>query len=182
MAQNLMKNLVLVINPGSTSTKIAVYNKAGKEIINETLRHDSAELAKYEKIIDQFHFRATTIKDILSTNNISTKDFMFIVGRGGLLKPIPGGTWIVNEKMIADLKKAERGEHACNLGGIIAYNIAKDLNISAYIVDPPIVDELSDEARISGIPEIERTSMFHALNQKAIARKLLKIWGRNMRK
>lgn len=166
-----MKNLVLVINPGSTSTKIAVYDKTGKEIINKILRHDSMELAKYENIIDQYHFRATTIKDILTANNISTKDFMFIVGRGGFLKPISGGTWIVNNKMIKDLKKAERGEHASNLGAIMAYDIAKDTNIPSYIVDPIVVDEFDDVARISGIPEIERTSVFHALNQKATARK-----------
>lgn len=166
-----MKNLVLVINPGSTSTKIAVYDKFGKEIINETLRHNSSELAKYEKIIDQYHFRATTIKNILSKNNISTKDFMFIVGRGGFLKPISGGTWTVNSKMIRDLKKAKRGEHASNLGAIISYDIAKDMNVPSYIVDPIVVDELDDIARISGIPEIERVSVFHALNQKAIARK-----------
>lgn len=177
-----MKNLVLVINPGSTSTKIAVYDKSGKEIINETLRHNSAEIVKYEKIMDQHHFRATTIKNILSTNNISTKDFMFIVGRGGFLKPISGGTWTVNDKMIKDLKKAERGEHASNLGAILAYDIAKDTNIPSYIVDPIVVDELDDIARISGIPEIERTSVFHALNQKATARKAAADLGKKYEK
>ncbi len=177
-----MKNLVLVINPGSTSTKIAVYDKSGKEIINETLRHNSSELSKYEKIIDQYHFRADTIKDILSKDNISTRDFMFIVGRGGFLKPISGGTWTVNSKMIKDLKKAERGEHASNLGAIIAYDIAKDMNIPSYIVDPIVVDELDDVARISGIPEIERTSVFHALNQKATARKAAAALGKKYEK
>lgn len=177
-----MKNLVLVINPGSTSTKIAVYNKSGKEIINETLRHNSAELAKYEKIIDQYHFRTTAIKDILSKNNISSKDFMFVVGRGGLLKPIPGGTWTVNSKMIRDLKKAERGEHASNLGAITAYDIAKEVKIPSYIVDPIVVDELDDVARVSGTPGIERTSVFHALNQKATARKAAAALGKKYEK
>jgi len=166
-----MKNLVLVINPGSTSTKIAVYDKSGKEIINETICHHFEEISKYEKIIDQYRFRAEAIKNILFKNNISIKDFMFIVGRGGFLKPISSGTWTVNEQMISDLKKAERGEHASNLGAIIAYDIAKDMNIPSYIVDPIVVDELDDVARISGIPEIERSSVFHALNQKATARK-----------
>ena len=101
-----------------------------------------------------------------------------IVGRGGLLKPIEGGTYIVNENMLADLKTDVRGQHASNLGALIANEIAKDLNIPAYIVDPIVVDELDEIARISGIPEIERTSIFHALNQKAVAKRYAKENGK----
>ncbi len=166
-----MKNLVLVINPGSTSTKISVFNLKGEVVKSETIRHDPQEIAKYEKVIDQHKFRVKALEKFLSDNKISHNDFAFIVGRGGFLKPIQSGTWIVNDKMIEDLKIAARGEHASNLGAIIAYDIAKEADIKAYIVDPIVVDELEDVARLTGFPEIERTPVFHALNQKATARK-----------
>jgi len=160
-----------VINPGSTSTKVAVF-KDKEPVFTETLRHSSEELAKYKSIIDQFEFRTQAILNMLKEKGISLSEIDAIVGRGGLLKPIESGTYIVNEKMIEDLKKAERGEHASNLGGIIAYTLAKEHDIEAYIVDPVVVDELEDIARITGMPEIEKSSIFHALNQKAIARRL----------
>ncbi|ADH61566.1 butyrate kinase [Thermoanaerobacter mathranii subsp. mathranii str. A3] len=163
--------LILVINPGSTSTKVAVF-KDKEPVFTETLRHSSEELAKYKSIIDQFEFRTQAILNMLKEKGISLSEIDAIVGRGGLLKPIESGTYIVNEKMIEDLKKAERGEHASNLGGIIAYTLAKEHDIEAYIVDPVVVDELEDIARITGMPEIEKSSIFHALNQKAIARRL----------
>ncbi|ADD03153.1 butyrate kinase [Thermoanaerobacter italicus Ab9] len=163
--------LILVINPGSTSTKVAVF-KDKEPVFTETLRHSSEELAKYKNIIDQFEFRTQAILNMLKEKGISLSEIDAIVGRGGLLKPIESGTYIVNEKMIEDLKKAERGEHASNLGGIIAYTLAKEHDIEAYIVDPVVVDELEDIARITGMPEIEKSSIFHALNQKAIARRL----------
>ncbi|MGH2331226.1 butyrate kinase [Thermoanaerobacter mathranii] len=163
--------LILVINPGSTSTKVAVF-KDKEPVFTETLRHSSEELAKYKSIIDQFEFRTQAILNMLKEKGISLSEIDAIVGRGGLLKPIESGTYIVNEKMIEDLKKAERGEHASNLGGIIAYTLAKEHDIEAYIVDPVVVDELEDIARITGMPDIEKSSIFHALNQKAIARRL----------
>jgi len=166
-----MKDLVLVINPGSTSTKISVFNINGKEVKNEVIRHNPQEIAKFARVADQHDFRAKSIQNFLSANNILEKDFAFIGGRGGFLKPIQSGTWIVNNKMLEDLKIAARGEHASNLGAIIAYDIAKRNDIKAYIVDPIVVDELDNVARITGFPEIERTSVFHALNQKAVARK-----------
>ncbi|MDP9751254.1 butyrate kinase [Thermoanaerobacter pentosaceus] len=162
--------LILVINPGSTSTKVAVF-KDKEPVFTETLRHSSEELSKYKGIIDQFEFRTQAILNMLKEKGISLSEIDAIVGRGGLLKPIESGTYIVNEKMVEDLKKAERGEHASNLGGIIAYTLAKEHDIEAYIVDP-VVDELEDIARITGMPEIEKSSIFHALNQKAIARRL----------
>lgn len=172
-----MKNLVLVINPGSTSTKISVFNIKGEVVKSEVIRHDQQEIAKFTKVIDQHEFRAKALEKFLSGSKISKNDFAFIVGRGGLLKPVQSGAWIVNEKMVEDLKKAERGEHPCNLGAIIAYDIAKEAGIKAYIVDPTAVDEFEDVARLSGIPEIRRTSMLHALNQKAVARKAAKELG-----
>ena len=162
---------MLVINPGSTSTKIAVYEDR-IAVLNETIRHDSKELESFENVVDQYEFRVETIKKILTSRDITFDKFDVIVGRGGFLKPIEGGVWKVNEKMIDDLKKAERGEHASNLGAVIGKDIADKIGVSAYIVDPIVVDELDEVARISGIPEIERTSVFHALNQKASARKL----------
>jgi butyrate kinase len=163
--------LILVINPGSTSTKVAVFRDK-EPVFTETLRHSTEELSKYKSIIDQFEFRTQAILNMLKEKGISLSEIDAIVGRGGLLKPIESGTYIVNEKMIEDLKKAERGEHASNLGGIIAYTLAKEHDIEAYIVDPVVVDELEDIARITGMPEIEKSSIFHALNQKAIARRL----------
>lgn len=169
--------LILVINPGSTSTKVAVFRDK-EPVFTETLRHSTEELSKYKRIIDQFEFRTQAILDMLKEKGISLSQIDAIVGRGGLLKPIESGTYIVNEKMLEDLKKAERGEHASNLGAIIAYTLAKEHNIPAYIVDPVVVDELEDVARITGLPEIEKQSIFHALNQKAIARRLASDLGK----
>ncbi len=161
---------LLIINPGSTSTKIAVFDDE-KSIFEETLRHSVEELAPYSKIYDQFEFRKNIIVKALEKNNISIDSLDGVVGRGGLLKPIEGGTYEVNETMLEDLKIGYLGEHASNLGGIIAYEIAKEIGKKSFIVDPVVVDELQDVARISGLKEIERKSIFHALNQKAVARR-----------
>ena len=163
-------NRVLVINPGSTSTKIAVFDDEN-EIFKETIRHSAEEIGKYKNIIDQYEFRLKIILEILSKNNIEKKSLSAVVGRGGLIRPIPSGTYIVNEDMINDLKKGLMGEHASNLGGILAKTIAEPLEIPSFIVDPVVVDELEAPARFSGIPDIERISIFHALNQKAVARR-----------
>ncbi|WDV46771.1 butyrate kinase [Clostridiaceae bacterium M8S5] len=168
---------ILVINPGSTSTKIAVFDNE-KCVLEETLRHSSKELAPYDKIYDQYEFRKNIILETLNEKDINVTKFSAIVGRGGLLKPIAGGTYEVNETMIRDLEKGVLGEHASNLGGIIAHEIASQLNIPAFIVDPVVVDEMNDIARISGMPKIERKSIFHALNQKAVARRAAKELGK----
>jgi butyrate kinase len=162
---------VLAINPGSTSTKIAVYDN-DQEVFETTLRHSTEEINQYELIFDQYDFRKKVILDALDENNINLSKLSAVVGRGGLLKPIEGGTYLVDEKLLEDLKMGVLGEHASNLGGVLAYEIATNLNIPSYIVDPVVVDELEDVARISGMPEIERKSIFHALNQKAVARRL----------
>jgi butyrate kinase len=161
---------LLVINPGSTSTKIGVYEDE-KQVLDETLRHSSEELAQYSNIYGQFEFRKNLILDVLREKHINTNTLNAVVGRGGLLKPIEGGTYSVNESMLKDLKVGILGQHASNLGGIIANEIARDLSIPAFIVDPVVVDEMEEIARISGIPEIERVSIFHALNQKAVAKR-----------
>lgn len=164
---------ILTINPGSTSTKIAVFDNEDL-VFEKTLRHSSEEIGKYEKISDQFEFRKTVIEDALTEGGIKTSDLDAVVGRGGLLKPIEGGTYVVNEAMIDDLRVGVLGEHASNLGGIIAKEIGDAVNIPSYIVDPVVVDEMDDVARISGIEDIDRKSIFHALNQKATARRAAK--------
>jgi butyrate kinase len=168
---------VLAINPGSTSTKIAVYD-GEKPIFETTLRHPAEEINKYEKIYDQYEFRKSVILDTLNENEINLTKLSAVVGRGGLLKPIQGGTYGVSERMIDDLKVGVLGEHASNLGGILAHEIASGLNIPSFIVDPVVVDEMEDVARISGMPELERKSIFHALNQKAVARRAAKELGK----
>lgn len=169
----MQEEKILVINPGSTSTKIAVFKEERLEF-QKTLRHSSEELSNFNKISDQYEFRKDIIIDSLKNNNIKIEDLKVVVGRGGLLKPIKGGTYEVNEKMLEDLKVGVSGEHASNLGGIIASEIAKLSGGKAFIVDPVVVDELQDIARISGLKEIERRSIFHALNQKAVARRYCK--------
>ena len=164
---------ILAINPGSTSTKIAVFNNEELEF-EKTLRHSSDEIGKYEKISDQFEFRKSVIENSLNEGGIKISDLSAIVGRGGLLKPIQGGTYVIDESMIEDLKIGVLGEHASNLGGLIAKELGDEVNIPSYIVDPVVVDELDEVARVSGIPEIDRKSIFHALNQKATARRAAK--------
>lgn len=161
---------ILVINPGSTSTKIAVYQDE-TEIFKLGIDHSSEELAPYAKITDQFQMRKQGILRALEEHGIKISELDAVSGRGGLLWPIPGGTYLVNDQMLEDLKVGVQGQHASNLGGLIANEIAKEVGGKAFIVDPVIVDELQPIARYSGLPEIERRSIFHALNQKAIARR-----------
>lgn len=162
---------LLIINPGSTSTKIAIYDNE-KPVFEETLRHSNEELSPYPTIYDQYEFRKNVILDTLNAKGINITKLSSVIGRGGLLNPLEGGTYNVNNKMIKDLMIGVMGQHASNLGGIIAHEIASQLNIPAFIVDPVVVDELDDVARISGMPEIKRISLFHALNQKAVAKRV----------
>jgi butyrate kinase len=161
---------ILAINPGSTSTKVAVFDNE-KTVFSISVAHSTGELSKFKRIIDQLDYRLKAIKTILQENNVDLKQIDGVVGRGGLLRPIPGGTYAVNPKMLKDLKQAKPGEHASNLGGIIAHYLGKVVGIPAFIVDPVVVDEMEPLARFSGHPKIERRSIFHALNQKAAARK-----------
>ncbi|KAA0549486.1 butyrate kinase [Bacillus sp. BGMRC 2118] len=168
---------ILVINPGSTSTKIGVYSDE-VSIFEKTIRHDAETISSYPNIIDQYEFRKNTILEALDHEGINISKLSAVCGRGGLLRPIEGGTYDVNDQMLKDLRKGYSGQHASNLGGIIAYEIASGLNIPSFIVDPVVVDELDPIARISGVPEIERKSIFHALNQKAVARRVAKDLGK----
>lgn len=167
----------LVINPGSTSTKVGVFEDETL-LFEETLRHPTEEIAKYASVIDQKDFRKEIILDFLKEKDCDPKTLNVIVGRGGLLKPIPGGTYAVSDALLADLKAGVQGQHASNLGGIIAREIGDQLGIPSFIVDPVVVDELSDVARFAGHPLFHRTSIFHALNQKAVAKRYAKEHGK----
>jgi butyrate kinase len=161
---------ILAINPGSTSTKIAVYIGTNPVFI-QTIRHSAEELAPYKVITEQFEFRKNLILKELEAADIRLDMIRVVMGRGGLLKPVESGVFEVNEKMLEDLRSCRYGEHASNLGGLIAYDIASSLpNAVAFITNPVVVDELDDLARLSGHPLLPRRSIFHALNQKAVAR------------
>ncbi len=168
---------ILAINPGSTSTKIAIYDNE-KPVFEEVLRHSSEEISPFDNIFDQYEFRKETILETLNSKDINIQKLAAVVGRGGLLHPIPGGTYEVNEAMLKDLRTGILGQHASNLGGVLAYEIAGQLNIPSFIVDPVVVDEMHEVARISGVPEIPRKSVFHALNQKAVGRRVAKDMGK----
>lgn len=163
----------LIINPGSTSTKIGVFEDETL-LFEETLRHSTEEIGQFATIVDQKDFRKNIILNLLKEKNFDIKSINVVVGRGGLLKPIPGGTYEVSDELLEDLKIGKQGQHASNLGGILAREIGDEIGVPSYIVDPVVVDELSPEARISGVPEIPRISIFHALNQKAVAKRYAK--------
>lgn len=162
---------ILVINPGSTSTKISIFENE-KAVFSKNIFHPENEIHSFQRIVDQKDFRKAKIIETIKEAGYDEKSLSCVVGRGGLLMPIPSGTYIVNELMIEHLLKGIQGEHASNLGGLIAYEIAHPLNIPAYIVDPVVVDEMEEIAKISGHPLIKRRSIFHALNHKAVGRKI----------
>lgn len=164
------RKYVLVINPGSTSTKVAIYH-GEVEVESHKIEHSRDELEKYTKVSDQYEYRLNLIHAWLEKKNIHRKSLKAVVGRGGLLRPIPGGTYLVTDRMVEDLKLGVGGEHAANLGGVLARGIGDEENISSYIVDPVSVDEFEEVARISGLNLIERKSLIHALNIKAVARR-----------
>jgi butyrate kinase len=170
-----MKYRVLAINPGSTSTKISVFDDE-QEIFTKTLRHDASELDKFGGIIEQYEYRKGLVLQAMRENNVAAQSLEAVIGRGGLVRSVPGGTIRINEKMLADLRDTSRWGriHASNLGAFIAKSIGDELNIPSFIVDPVTVDEFHEVARISGVPEIERKSLFHALNIRYTARKLAK--------
>jgi butyrate kinase len=166
----MIKRLILAINPGSTSTKFSLFEEE-ELIFEKNIKHSSQELKQFESITDQFHFRKDLILNDLLQRKVDVKRIAAVVGRGGLVKPIESGVYLVNEAVKNDLRTGFSGQHASNLGGLIADDIASTLCCAkAFIVDPVVVDELQPLARISGHPEIERRSIFHALNQKAVAR------------
>ena len=175
----MSERLILAINPGSTSTKFALFEE-DEILFEKTLRHSPEDLAVFPRIADQFHYRKDLIMEEMTARNVSLNSISAVVGRGGVVKPIESGIYEVNQRLIEDLVEAARGEHASNLGGLIASDIASHLpGAKAFIVDPVVVDEFLPVARISGHPEIERVSIFHALNQKAVSRLYASSAGRN---
>lgn len=162
-----MRENILAINPGATSTKLGIFK--GKRIVGEEkIEHDHQELQEFKCINDQFKPRLEHILAFMS-KKYDLQTLKAVVGRGGLLRPIPSGTYIITENMLEDLRDGYAGEHACNLGGQLAWTIGKMAGVDAYIVDPVVVDEMDDMARFSGIPLIERKSIFHALNIRAMS-------------
>ena len=159
---------ILAINPGSTSTKVALFEDE-LPLLDLTLRHTAEEIAAYANITDQLPWRREIILKALAEQGFDIRELSAVIGRGGLIKPIPAGVYEVNDAMRHDLIHAQM-EHASNLGGLIADEIARMAGVKAYIADPVVVDEMEDVARISGLPECPRRSIFHALNQKATAR------------
>lgn len=171
---------ILSINPGSTSTKIAVYNEDVLQCVH-TIRHSSEELSVFKNIFDQYEFRKNIILKTLIEENIDLNDFSAIVGRGGLMRPVESGTYEVCDAMIDDMKSGR--EHASNLGAMLAREISQSVpGCRAFIADPVVVDELQEVARISGLPQFPRRSVFHALNHKAIGRKYAKSIGSSYEK
>lgn len=173
------REYILAINPGSTSTKVAIF-KNTENLLQKNLSHASEELDKFTKIADQFEYRKNIILDWLKEEGYKISQLKAVVGRGGLLKPMPSGTYSVTDVMIEDLKIGVQGEHASNLGGIIARSIADMEGIESYIVDPVAVDEFEDVARVSGMPEIKRRSLLHALNIKAVTHNVAKEMGKKV--
>lgn len=161
---------ILVINPGSTSTKLAIFEDE-RLVESMNISHSNGELKNFKKIADQYTFRMEKIEHFLENAGYSLGDFSAIVGRGGLIKPVKGGTYKINNKMLEELKNAKHGEHASNLGAILANELASKKGLPSFIVDPVVVDEMEDVAKVSGHPDYVRKSIFHALNQRAVARK-----------
>ena len=168
----------LIINPGSTSTKIGVFEDETL-LFEETLRHSTEEIAQYATIVDQKDFRKEIILNLLASKDFDIKSLDLVVGRGGMLKPIPGGTQAVSDELLHDREIGKQGQHASNLGGILAREIGDSIGKPSFIVDPVVVDELEPTSRYSGVPELPRTSVFHALNQKAVAKRYAKEIGKS---
>lgn len=167
---------ILAINPGSTSTKIAVYTD-GSPDFTVSIEHTPEELARFENVVDQFDWRKDLIEKELHNRDVDIRSLSAVIGRGGIVSPIESGVYEVNEDLRHDLLHA-RMQHASNLGGLIAREIADEIGVKAYIADPVVVDEMMPYARISGLPELPRESVFHALNQKAVARLYCKESGK----
>ncbi|MDD3148360.1 MAG: butyrate kinase [Candidatus Riflebacteria bacterium] len=167
---------ILVVNPGSTSSKIALFENE-KQVAEKKINYSAEEVARFHHINEQVHFRREALVDFIKEQNLNPSSLSAIVGRGGLLKPLAGGTYKVNADIVADLNASKYGEHASNLGALIAYSFTEEYGIPAYIVDPVIVDEMQDVARYSGLKEIPRRSVWHALNVTAVVRQTCKDLG-----
>jgi butyrate kinase len=161
---------ILIINPGGTSTKIAIYEDE-EEIFKYSINHSGEDLKKFISVIDEYEYRVNLIKKVLLENGYDLESINCVSGRGGLMKAIPGGTYEVNDSMINDMKNSINGDHASNLGCVIAKSLAKEIGVRAFVVDPVSVDEMLDICRLTGLSDITKLSWFHTLNHKAVARK-----------
>lgn len=167
---------ILVINPGGSSTKFSVFEDKA-EILKKNIKHTGEDLQPYPTVFDEYEYRTGIIRKVLEEEGHPLASFSCVVGRGGLMKPVLGGTYRVNDRMVEDLKNAVNGEHASNLGAVIARNIGDEIGAPSFVVDPVAVDEMEDVARITGISDLEKKSWFHALNHKAVARKTAEKMG-----
>ncbi len=163
-----MSHRILAINPGSTSTKVAVYDDTDP-IFNVSLAHTIEQLEEFDSVLDQFTWRKNLVEKALAEAGIPLESIDAVIGRGGIMSPVESGVYEVNDDLVHDLRNAKM-QHASNLGALIARDIAGKIGVKAFIADPVVVDEMMPYARISGVPELPRESIFHALNQKAVAR------------
>lgn len=173
-----MTTLLLAINPGSTTTKIAVFAADGRRF-SESIRHPAAELTRFPNIMAQKEYRRDHILETLNAQGFSVAQLKAIIGRGGLMRPLAGGIYRICADMLADLRTCRYGAHASNLGAILAHDLAAPAGLPSYIADPVVVDELAPLARYSGHPDIRRRSIFHALNHKAVARRAARTVGKS---
>ena len=174
-----MSRLVLAVNPGAGSTKLGLFD--GEVLLGEgTLRHAEEEIRAFARIMDQLPMRLALVRDFLARAGVAAPGLAAAVGRGGLLPPLESGAWLVSEAMVRDLERAERGEHASNLGAPLALAVAREHGCPAYVVDPVSVDELWAVARVSGLAGVERRSFSHALNMRAVARRHARSLGRSL--
>jgi len=176
-----MQFRILVVNPGSTSTKLSIFEDR-VPVASETISHDVATIAQFASLMDQLPMRLAIVKDFLVRHSTNVTDLSAIACRGGLLRPLPSGTYPVNEEMVRDLHEPVLGAHASNLAACIGFELSKEAGVPAFIVDPVVVDELTPLARLSGLKGIDRVSIFHALNQKAVARQAATDIGKDYEK
>jgi len=169
---------ILVINPGSTSTKIASFLN-DRELWRETIYHPEEELSRFKSFIDQYEYRVKSVLDVLKRRGEDPSFYDAFVGRGGIVDPVEGGTYLITSELLADLKRGKPWEHVSNLGGLIAHELAKEKSLPAFIVDPVSVDEFEEVARLTGLPFVKRRSLVHALNIKAVSRKAAKEIGKS---
>lgn len=167
---------ILAINPGSTSTKVALY-EGETEVFSETVEHAREELAAFPTVIAQYAYRRAAVDALLAKHGVADLPLAAVAGRGGLLPPMPGGAWRITPAMLETLAQARYGEHPCNLGAPLAQDYATRWGVAAYIVDPPVTDEMDEVARISGLPALPRRSVFHALSQRSAARRAAELLG-----
>lgn len=168
---------VLVINPGATSTKVAVFEEE-QELLKKSIVHTAQELEGFERVIDQADFRQRAVLEAVAEGGFRLEDFDAVCGRGGLYRPIPSGTYAVSDRVMQDVEQAPYGEHPSNLGAYLARRIGDMAGIPAFFVDPVCVDEMTEVAHVSGFAEFRRLSQFHALNQKSVGRKAARLLGK----